>query len=41
MMTFYSANPYHVFTAFNSSGDLPIVFGSLSIINSIISHKTK
>ena len=41
MMTFYSINPYHVLTAINSGGDLPIAFGALSIIDSIISHKTK
>lgn len=26
-MTFYSLNPYHVLTAINSCGDLPIAFG--------------
>lgn len=41
MMTFYSINHYHVLTAINSGGDLPIAFGALSIINPIISHKTK
>ncbi|SDU18220.1 hypothetical protein SAMN04487931_105170 [Desulfobacula phenolica] len=41
MMIFYSINHYHVFTAINSGDDLPIAFGGLSIINSIISHKIK
>lgn len=41
MMAFYSINPYHVLTAINSGGDLLIAFGALSIINPIISHKTK
>ncbi len=41
MMTFYSINPYHVLIAINSGGDLPIAFGALSIIDSIIFHKTK
>jgi len=40
-MTFYSINPYHVLTAINLGGDLPIAFGVLSIINPIIFHKTK
>ncbi len=40
-MTFYSINTYHVLTAINSGGDLPIAFGALSIITPIISHKTK
>jgi len=41
MMTFYSINPYHVLADINSGGDLLIAFGALSIINPIISHKTK
>ena len=40
-MAFYSINPYHVLTDINSGGDLSITFDALSIINPIISHKTK
>jgi hypothetical protein len=40
-MAFYSINPYHVLTAINSGGDLSIAFGALSIITTILSHKTK
>ena len=41
MMTFYSPNPCHVLVIINSGGDLPIAFGARSIINPIISRKTK